>query len=42
MTYTAKVVGADLRTDLALLKVDGRKDFPSFHLPTTNHASAIG
>jgi serine protease Do len=27
-TYTAKVVGADLRTDLALLKVDGREDFP--------------
>ena len=27
-TYTAKVVGADLRTDLALLKVDGRNDFP--------------
>ena len=26
--YTAKVVGADLRTDLALLKVDGRNDFP--------------
>jgi serine protease Do len=28
-TYTAKVVGADLRTDLALLKVDGRNDFPT-------------
>jgi serine protease Do len=27
-TYTAKVVGADLRTDVALLKVDGRNDFP--------------
>jgi serine protease Do len=27
-TYTAKIVGADLRTDLALLKVDGRDDFP--------------
>lgn len=27
-TYKARVVGADLRTDLALLKVDGRKDFP--------------
>jgi serine protease Do len=27
-TYTAKVIGADLRTDVALLKVDGRNDFP--------------
>ncbi|MBT3070106.1 Do family serine endopeptidase [Rhodomicrobium sp. Az07] len=27
-TYTAKVVGTDPRTDLALLKVDGRDDFP--------------
>jgi S1-C subfamily serine protease len=27
-TYTAKVIGADLRTDLALLKVDDRNDFP--------------
>ena len=26
--YTAKVVGTDTRTDLALLKVDGRNDFP--------------
>jgi serine protease Do len=31
-TYTAKVVGADLRTDLALLKVDGRNDFPYVRL----------
>lgn len=27
-TYTAKVIGADPRTDLALIKVDGRSDFP--------------
>jgi serine protease Do len=27
-TYPAKVLGADLRTDVALLKVDGRNDFP--------------
>jgi serine protease Do len=26
--YTAKVVGADLKTDVALIKVDGRGDFP--------------
>jgi len=27
-TYVAKVMGTDARTDLALLKVDGREDFP--------------
>jgi serine protease Do len=27
-TYSAKVIGADPRTDLALIKVDGRNDFP--------------
>src|SRR6185436_3725675 len=27
-TYTAKVIGADPRTDLALIKVEGRTDFP--------------
>jgi serine protease Do len=27
-TYAAKVIGTDPRTDLALIKVDGRKDFP--------------
>lgn len=27
-TYTAKVIGSDPKTDLALIKVDGRNDFP--------------
>lgn len=27
-TYTAKVIGKDQRTDLALIKIDGRTDFP--------------
>jgi len=27
-TYAAKVVGTDARTDLALIKIDGRADFP--------------
>ena len=27
-TYSAKVIGTDARTDLALIKVDGRSDFP--------------
>jgi serine protease Do len=27
-TYTARVVGTDSRTDVALIKVDGRNDFP--------------
>jgi serine protease Do len=27
-TYTAKVVGTDPKTDVALIKVDGRQDFP--------------
>jgi serine protease Do len=31
-TYAAKVVGADPVSDLALLKVDGRNDFPSVKL----------
>jgi serine protease Do len=31
-TYSAKVIGTDPRTDLALIKVDGRKDFPFVNL----------
>jgi serine protease Do len=31
-TYTAKVIGTDPRTDLALIKIDGRNDFPYAHL----------
>ncbi|WP_420826081.1 Do family serine endopeptidase [Rhodoplanes elegans] len=31
-TYTAKVIGTDPRTDLALIKVDGRTDFPAVAL----------
>jgi serine protease Do len=27
-TYTAKVIGTDPKTDIALIKVDGRSDFP--------------
>jgi serine protease Do len=32
MTYTARLVGADTASDLALLKVDGRVDFPHVRL----------
>jgi len=31
-TYTAKVIGTDTRTDVALIKVEGRSDFPFVHL----------
>jgi serine protease Do len=31
-TFDAKVVGTDAKTDLALIKVDGRKDFPYVRL----------
>ncbi len=34
-THTAKVVGTDPRTDLALLKIDGRNDFPFVQLADT-------
>jgi serine protease Do len=33
-TYTAKVIGTDSRTDLALLKVEGKTDFPWVKLAT--------
>ena len=35
-TYDAKVVGTDARTDLALIKVDGRSDFPYVKLAETS------
>ena len=31
-TYTAKVIGTDPRTDLALIKIEGRSDFPYVRL----------
>jgi serine protease Do len=31
-TYTAKVIGTDPRTDLALIKIEGRSDFPFVRL----------
>ena len=34
-TYTAKVIGTDPRTDLALIKVEGRSDFPYVKLAET-------
>ena len=34
--YQAKVIGTDPRTDLALIKVDGRNDFPSVKLSDNN------
>jgi serine protease Do len=35
-TYTAKVIGTDPKTDLALIKVEGRSDFPYVNLSDTN------
>src|SRR5215471_8869521 len=35
-TYNAKVIGTDSRTDLALIKVDGRNDFPYVKLADKN------
>jgi serine protease Do len=39
-TYTAKVIGTDPRTDLALIKIDGRNDFPFVKL--SERAPRIG
>jgi serine protease Do len=33
-TYTAKVIGTDAKTDLALIKVGGKSDFPYVNLET--------
>ena len=38
--YTAKVIGTDPKTDLALIKVDGKNDFP--HVKLAEHAPRIG
>jgi serine protease Do len=39
-TYSAKVIGTDPRTDVALIKAEGRADFPYVHL--ADHAPRIG
>jgi serine protease Do len=39
-TYTAKIIGTDPRTDLALIKVDGRNDFP--YVKLADKAPRIG
>ncbi|TAK49763.1 MAG: Do family serine endopeptidase [Xanthobacteraceae bacterium] len=39
-TYTAKVIGVDPRTDVALIKIDGRSDFPFAKL--SDNAPRIG
>ncbi len=38
--YTAKVIGTDQKTDLALIKVDGKPDFP--YVKFADHAPRIG
>ena len=40
MVYPAKVVGTDSKTDLALIKVDGNKDFP--FVKFAEHAPEVG
>jgi serine protease Do len=39
-TYTAKVIGSDSRTDIALIKVEGRSDFP--HVGFADKSPRIG
>jgi len=39
-TYAAKVIGTDAKTDVALIKVDGRDDFP--YVKLSDHAPRIG
>jgi serine protease Do len=39
-TYTAKVIGTDPRTDLALIKIDGKNDFP--YVKFADHAPRVG
>jgi serine protease Do len=39
-TYSAKVIGTDERTDIALIKVDGRSDFP--YVKLADKAPRIG
>jgi serine protease Do len=41
-TYTAKVIGTDPRTDIALIKVDGRSDFPYVRWPTKPARRRLG
>src|ERR1700728_55655 len=38
--YTAKVIGTDPKTDLALIKVDGKNDFP--YVQFANHRPKVG
>jgi serine protease Do len=38
--YTAKVIGSDPKTDLALIKVDGKKDFA--YVKFTDHEPRVG
>ncbi len=40
IVYTAKVVGTDAKTDLAVIKIDGRNDFP--YVKFTDHAAQVG